>query len=345
VKFVARVGSAIALIVFLLATGESHAFWPAALEESPKPAACITPEHRQFDFWIGDWDAFDAGTANKVARTRVDRILNGCVLQEQYEEPGGLKGQSFTIYDTARKIWHQSWVTNRGRLLAIEGKLQNGEMVLSGIDGANGSLVRGTWKAVDGGVREMALTATDNGTTWKPWFDLMFRPHDASADDPVTAVAALDKQYQAAVKKNDAAAMDRILADDFTLVTGSGQSYTKADLLNEARSGRVIYEQQNDSAQAVRVWGDTAIVTARLHAKGTENGKSFDYVVWFSDTYVKTPTGWRYVFGQSSLRLPEQAAGNTADSGLGKEMTSSCGGEVSYSESGSNPQSRNLIAR
>lgn len=344
-KFVARMSSGIALIVLLSATGEIRAFEPAASDESPKPAACVTPEHRQFDFWVGDWDAFDAGTANKVARTRVDRILNGCVLQEQYDESGGLKGQSFTIYDAARRTWHQSWVTNRGRLLAIEGKFQNGEMVLSGSDGANGSLVRGTWKAVEGGVRETAFTSTDNGTTWKPWFDLMFRPHDASADAPAKLVAALDTQYQAAVEKNDVATMDRILADDFTLVTGSGKSYTKADLLNEARSGRVIYEQQDDSAQTVRVWGDTAIVTAKLRAKGIESGKPFNYTVWFSDTYVKTPTGWRYVFGQSSLHLPEQAAGDTADSGLGKETTFSRGVEVPYSESGSNPQSRKLIAR
>ena len=42
-------------------------------------------------------------------------------------------------------------------------------------------------------------------------------------------IAALDTEYQAAVEKNDAAAMDRILADDFVLVTGSGKTYSKAD--------------------------------------------------------------------------------------------------------------------
>jgi hypothetical protein len=50
---------------------------------------------------------------------------------------------------------------------------------------------------------------------------------NASADDDKKAVAALDTQYQAAVEKNDAATMDRILADDFTLVTGNGKTYTK----------------------------------------------------------------------------------------------------------------------
>ena len=128
---------------------------------------------------------------------------------------------------------------------------------------------------------------------------------NAFAADDRRIVAGLDTEYQAAVKKNDAATMDRILADDFVLVTGSGKTYTKADLLNEAQSGHVVYEHQEDTAQTVRIWGDTAVVTAKLWEKGTDNGKPFDYTVWFSDTYVRTPTGWRYVFAQSSLQCPK----------------------------------------
>src|SRR6266436_6533976 len=118
------------------------------------------------------------------------------------------------------------------------------------------------------------------------------------------AVEALDIEYQVAVKQNDVASMDRILADDFVLVTGLGKTYTKTDLLEEARSKRTVYEHQEDSARKVRVWGDTAVVTALLWAKGTEDGKAFDYKLWFSDTYVRTPTGWRYAFAQASTRLP-----------------------------------------
>jgi ketosteroid isomerase-like protein len=124
-----------------------------------------------------------------------------------------------------------------------------------------------------------------------------------SATDDEKVVAALDTEYQAAVKNNDAATMNRILADDFVLVTGLGKTYTKADLLAEAGTRRVIYERQEDSDRKVRVWGDTAVVTALLWAKGTEDGKPFDYKLWFSDTYVRTPGGWRYVFAQASTRL------------------------------------------
>src|SRR5438309_3478057 len=88
-------------------------------------------------------------------------------------------------------------------------------------------------------------------------------PVSAATDDEKT-VGALDKEYQEAVKNNDVATMDRILADDFILVTGLGKTYTKADLLEEARSKRMVYECQEDSVRKVRVWGDTAVVTALL---------------------------------------------------------------------------------
>ena len=123
-----------------------------------------------------------------------------------------------------------------------------------------------------------------------------------SADEET--VAALDTRYQSAVRRNDAAEMDRLLHDDFVLVTGKGKVYTKADLLAEARSGRYVYERQEDGQQRVRVWGDTAVVTALLWAKGSEDGRPFEYRLWFSDTYVRTPAGWKYAFAQSSLPLP-----------------------------------------
>ena len=117
-------------------------------------------------------------------------------------------------------------------------------------------------------------------------------------------VSDLDTLYQAAVKNNDFATMDRILADDFVPITGVGKVYTKADLIAEARSGAFHYEHQEDSERTVRVWGDMAVVTAKLWAKGTEAGKPFEYRVWFSDTYSRTSTGWKYVVGQASTRLP-----------------------------------------
>jgi len=123
---------------------------------------------------------FEAGNPSLVARAQVDRILDGCVLREDYQRTTGLRGQSLSIYDASRKEWHQSWVTNRGELLVIEGNLVDGRMVLSGSDlTADGHerKVRGTWAPMNEGVRETAVESFDGGKTWKPWFDLMFRPH------------------------------------------------------------------------------------------------------------------------------------------------------------------------
>jgi hypothetical protein len=102
--------------------------------------------------------------------------------------------------------------------------------------------------------------------------------------------------------------MGRILADDFVLVLGSGKVYTRMDLLESARRKDAVYEHQveDPGTQTVRVWGDTAVVTARLWLKGVSNGQPFERRLWFSDTYVRTATGWRYAFGQASLPLPAE---------------------------------------
>jgi ketosteroid isomerase-like protein len=129
----------------------------------------------------------------------------------------------------------------------------------------------------------------------------------ASPDEDRAAVAALDTQYQAAVERNDAETMDRILAKDFVLVTGVGKTYDRDDLLEQARTAEVTYERQVEveGTQIVRVYGDTAIVTALLWLKGTQAGRgAFDYKLWFSDTYVRTPQGWRYFFGQAAQPIP-----------------------------------------
>ena len=127
-------------------------------------------------------------------------------------------------------------------------------------------------------------------------------------EEDAREVARLDTEYQAAVARNDAATMDRILADDFVLVVGSGKVFTKQDLLDEARQRTTDYSQQDDAERTVRVWGDTAVVTALLTARGTEGSKPVAYRVWFSDTYVRFPGGWRYVLGQSGVRLPADPA-------------------------------------
>jgi hypothetical protein len=146
-----------------------------------KPAPCAAPEFHQLDFWIGDWDTFELDDNKKVvARNRVDLILDGCVLREVYEGDNGLIGQSFTIYDASRKVWHQTWVTNRGQLLLLEGGREGDRILLNGSNlGEDRKLVsvRAAWIPEKDGVRETAEASSDGGKTWKPMFDIMFRAH------------------------------------------------------------------------------------------------------------------------------------------------------------------------
>ena len=130
----------------------------------------------------------------------------------------------------------------------------------------------------------------------------------ASADEDTKIVAALDTQYQAAVERNDAETMARIHHDNMTLVLSNGTVQTGAFLEQRARDKTFTWEHQVevDNSQVVRVSGDTAVVTAKLWLKATRvKGEPIDFKLWFSDTYVRTATGWRYFFGQAGAPLAQ----------------------------------------
>jgi hypothetical protein len=148
---------------------------------APSPAPCTGPEFRQFDFFAGDWDTYDVASPSKVvARNHVTIVLGGCVVREVYEQTDGLVGESFSLYDSTSGTWHQSWVTNRGALLLLDGGLEGDRMVLTAKEkAADGitSLLRGIWWREGATVREKAERSKDGGKTWSPVFDIVFRPH------------------------------------------------------------------------------------------------------------------------------------------------------------------------
>jgi hypothetical protein len=64
-----------------------------SLAQSPPPSPCSSPEHRQFDFWLCEWEV--RGPAGKVAGTnRITRAFGDCVLHEQYETGRGYSGST-----------------------------------------------------------------------------------------------------------------------------------------------------------------------------------------------------------------------------------------------------------
>ena len=131
----------------------------------------------------------------------------------------------------------------------------------------------------------------------------------AMAENPAETVAAMDLAFQAAVKANDVETIDSILHPDFVMILGNGAVVSRDAVLAEARDGGIIYEQQDEEpgSQTVRMLGsDSAVVTAKLWIKGVQDGRTFDRRLWFSDTYVRTPAGWKYAFAQASLALPPE---------------------------------------
>jgi hypothetical protein len=149
----------------------------AASDASP----CTGAVYHQFDFFLGDWDAYDvADTTVVTARNHVTSMLDGCAIREVYEQNDGLRGESYTAYDASRHVWHQSWVTNRGQLLLLDGYLEQGRLVLTAVEhNADGteSLLRGKWWRDGQTVHERAERSKDRGVTWAPVFNIVFRPH------------------------------------------------------------------------------------------------------------------------------------------------------------------------
>ena len=136
------------------------------------PVACSTPEYRQFDFWVGDWEVHDPNGSLQGTNS-ITKIEGGCVLQEMWRGAGGSTGRSFNIYDFTRRVWHQTWVSGT-TLLVLEGAFRNGKMVLEGITiGQGGAEVhnRITWTPVSPDVVTQVWDTSPDGRRWTTIFN------------------------------------------------------------------------------------------------------------------------------------------------------------------------------
>ena len=154
---------------------------PPAPASTPVPketpaAKCAYPEARQFDFWIGHWDVHSAD-GSFAGTNRIEPILGGCVLQENWNGAGGMSGTSLNAFDPATRRWHQTWMDDSGTLLLLDGVFADGKMVLSGDTPSKrmpGTTVRNriTWSPLPGGkVRQLWEASTDGGGAWTVVFD------------------------------------------------------------------------------------------------------------------------------------------------------------------------------
>jgi len=162
---------ALKTVTLLLGTIMGVAAMPSAAGSK-----CDEPAHRQFDFWLGEWQVHTPD--GKLAGTnRIDREYNGCVLHERYSTGRGYSGESLNVYDLARKVWHQTWVDTDGTLLVLEGGLRDGKMVLEGQTAntdASSTKHRITWSPnADGSVRQL-WESTDAKGNWSVAFDGLY---------------------------------------------------------------------------------------------------------------------------------------------------------------------------
>ena len=115
----------------------------------------------------------------------------------------------------------------------------------------------------------------------------------------------LENDRAQAVLKGDTAALDRMTADDYTVINISGQLLTKAQVLEAIKSGDLKYDQLENNDLQVRVYGVTAVLTGRTAQKGQFKGKDISGQTRFTRVYLKQHGKWQAVAFQAT-RIAEQ---------------------------------------
>jgi tetratricopeptide (TPR) repeat protein len=146
-------------------------------------AACdAVPEHRQFDFWVGEWDVrpFATPKVQPTARSIIERANGNCTIVENYYTKGGYVGKSFNIYDATQRKWRQFWNDNSGTVIEFFGEYDATEKALkyrSESVNAQGQKQMGKmtfYNLADGNVRQIWEMSTDDGKTWSVAFDGLY---------------------------------------------------------------------------------------------------------------------------------------------------------------------------
>jgi hypothetical protein len=164
-------------MIVMAAEAPNDAF--AQTAPAGKPPPCAAAAHRQFDFWLGQWDVRDPA-GKLVGRNRIEAAHGGCALIEHWTSVAGVTGTSVNIYDRDRGQWHQTWVDSGGGLLQLDGGLDGSAMVLTGdaFDAdapGRSSRQRVTWTPrPDSRVRQLWESSTDGGKTWSVVFDGLY---------------------------------------------------------------------------------------------------------------------------------------------------------------------------
>jgi tetratricopeptide (TPR) repeat protein len=139
--------------------------------------ACTSPEFRQFDYWLGEWDVEANG--QKIARSSIQLILDECVIFENYEAARGYSGKSFSVFEKNEGKWQQCYVdTGGGFHRWTDGHLdESGSMTFRWDYTLQGQKTLNRMTYVKEGpdkVRQILEASTDDGKTWSQTYNGLY---------------------------------------------------------------------------------------------------------------------------------------------------------------------------
>ena len=108
----------------------------------------------------------------------------------------------------------------------------------------------------------------------------------------------LEDEFAGAVANNDVESLDGLLADDWIIVDPDGNIIDKERFLGVIRSGALSHESMENTDLRVRLYGNTAVVTALTTSKGKFMGQDFASCERATDIFVKQADRWQCVFTQ-----------------------------------------------
>ncbi len=111
-------------------------------------------------------------------------------------------------------------------------------------------------------------------------------------------IVGVADDWARAIAGNDAERIAEVMADDWVIVSGSGIS-TKEDFLSVVRSGALTHSAMDRITRPrIRVYGETAVLTARVTNTAHHGGERFDADEWTTDVFVLRNGRWRCVLSQ-----------------------------------------------
>ncbi|MGB8580458.1 MAG: nuclear transport factor 2 family protein [Candidatus Sulfotelmatobacter sp.] len=124
---------------------------------------------------------------------------------------------------------------------------------------------------------------------------------DSPDQETIRQIVDMERQSKEASLRRDSEFSLRTLADDYVAITPLGQVTTKQETISARRSGQLRYEAMNITDMVVRVYGDTAVVTARADVKGHQLGEDFSGPYRYTRVWVRHNGLWQIVSYQATV--------------------------------------------